>query len=101
MNARGLAGGVLGLLLPVDSIAVAAEPAERPAKPARTDVHGDPLPDGAVGRLGTVRMTQGGGVHTAAFSTDGRLIASAASWSATVWDVESGQELPQFKGKLL
>jgi WD40 repeat protein len=56
----------------------------------------DPLPPGAVARLGTARFKHVPGwyVHAAAFSPDGRRIASASRGSAEVifWDAANGKE---------
>jgi RNA polymerase sigma factor (sigma-70 family) len=66
----------------------------------RRDLHGDPLPDGAVHRLGTVRFRQTF-VAGVTCSTDGKLMASTQfirlgtdpKWTyAAVWDAE-GREL--------
>jgi RNA polymerase sigma factor (sigma-70 family) len=66
--------------------------AEGPTQ-ARTDRYGDPLPPGALARLGTVRLRQGGAL---AFLPDGRsLIAGGFGNTRLVrlWQVPGGKEL--------
>src|SRR5262249_42841817 len=60
---------------------------ERP----RTDAHGDPLPPGAVARLGTVRFRHEGWIGGIALSPDGRTLAATAGKSAAFWDVSTGR----------
>jgi WD40 repeat protein len=79
--------------------------AEAPQKPRR-DALGDPLPDGAVARLGTLRLKHGpfsgppfsnSIVDKIVFSPDGKRFASLDLYnSATVrlWDAATGKELP-------
>src|SRR5262245_12292952 len=56
----------------------------------RTDRDGDPLPDRALTRFGTVRFRIGTG-GPFALSSDGKSLA-IASWSGiTIWDTESGR----------
>jgi RNA polymerase sigma factor (sigma-70 family) len=65
---------------PVKDTPNKSEPAPAPpvAKPPpRVDLHGDPLPPGAVTRLGTLRLRQADGVSAFAFSPDGKLLATA------------------------
>jgi RNA polymerase sigma factor (sigma-70 family) len=64
------------------------------ADPAR-DLFGDPLPPGAIARLGTVRF-RGDPAHVA-FSPDGKWIATAGySATAYLWDAATGKELHRF-----
>jgi WD40 repeat protein len=91
-----LGHAVLGAPLP----ATGAEPPN--AQPGgRTDRYGDPLPAGAVARLGTVRLRCGGEVDSVAISPDGKLVAAAATLgSVRVWDTETAQEVDRFKDKI-
>ena len=92
---------VLGLLL-VSSIALQLAPsrAEGPTTPARTrcDALGDPLPDGAIFRVGTTRLRPGkdnfGKVVDASFSPDGRRLAVTFGRDAVrLFDAISGRSL--------
>jgi WD40 repeat protein len=88
---------------------VNAQEAKSKADLVRTDRLGDPLPDGAVARLGTLRLWQRGNIASIALSPDGKLAATGSSWlhrrtgpgsssgsaegRVRIWDVATGKEL--------
>jgi RNA polymerase sigma factor (sigma-70 family) len=71
----------------------AAKPEAGPAKPAATDRHGDPLPDGALARLGTVRLRHKG-MHwqTIAFSPDSKtMFTGGEDGKIRLWELTTGK----------
>lgn len=68
-----------------------------PARP-RVDRNGDPLPAGAVARLGTNRFRHMHTISSLAYSGDGTRLLSG-SWDGTVryWDAATGVEIHRFK----
>ncbi|HEV3445664.1 MAG TPA: WD40 repeat domain-containing protein [Gemmataceae bacterium] len=65
----------------------------------RTDRLGDPLPEGALARLGTGRFRSGSMMYQAGFSPDGKFVAGASAGGGIVlWDVANGKEVQRFLG---
>jgi RNA polymerase sigma factor (sigma-70 family) len=68
-------------------------------KAEQTDRHGDPLPPGALVRLGTVRFRHGNAIRSVAFSPDGKTIVTSGHDDAlSFWDAETGREGKRFEG---
>jgi WD40 repeat protein len=62
------------------------------AEPAR-DRFGDPLPEGAVARLGSLRLRHRHSVQVGDFSADGKLVAAFDGGNSIIfWDATSGRE---------
>jgi WD40 repeat protein len=82
--------------------------------PPKTDLLGDPLPSGAVARLGTVRLRHTHTIYAVAYSPDGKILAAAdgvgiadhrgLSWHGPaegiihLWDPKTGKELHRLVG---
>ena len=78
---------VLLLALP-DVYGEEPKPAQLP--PPRLDLFGDPLPPGAVARLGTMRLRY---AACMAFSPDGKIVATAQHHAVHLWDAATGKHL--------
>jgi WD40 repeat protein len=77
------------LLLLIASLATAPTAAAEP----RLDLHGDPLPEGAIARLGTLRLRHPLADHIS-YTPDGReLITSGDDGMVRVWEAASGKLL--------
>jgi RNA polymerase sigma factor (sigma-70 family) len=74
---------------------VLASPDQPPVgQPLRLDLHGDPLPPGALARLGTVRKRHPGAGPVVVLP-DGRSLASIGQ-TVKVWDLATGKLLREF-----
>jgi RNA polymerase sigma factor (sigma-70 family) len=88
---------------PGERAPVARQP-EVENRSARADLYGDPLPPGAIARLGTARFRQGAPVACLAFAPDGKTLATGGNYlegsdrAVWLWDVPSGKEVRRFLG---
>jgi RNA polymerase sigma factor (sigma-70 family) len=75
--------------------APAALPSPQPR--ARLDLHGDPLPAGALARLGTIRFRHSYFTGGVVFSPDGKKLATLGGNSSArplvIWDAQTGRQL--------
>jgi WD40 repeat protein len=63
------------------------------------DVHGDPLPEHVLARMGTVRFRHGDRTTSVAFAPDGKTVASAGDDGAVcLWNAATGQLLHKLEG---
>src|SRR5262245_47942906 len=67
-------------------------------QPPKVDQHGDPLPPGAIARLGTVRWRHGDGAIFVAFLPGGKaLLTVGRDETVRKWDVATGKERRRFR----
>ena len=79
---------------------VFANSAPGAGEPAKLDRHGDPLPDGAITRLGTTRLCHKGEVLALAFSADNSvLVTSGLDDTVCVWQVSGGKKQLELKAR--
>lgn len=105
--AAGVIAGGTGAIVPwtlgQGQLETSSQEPPRPAadaadRPAGADLFGDPLPPGAVARLGTVRWRHGGWITAVVVSPDGRTIVSAAGRTIHLWDAATGKERRRLLG---
>jgi hypothetical protein len=80
--------------------AAKAEATERPKSEkqlaTRTDRYGDPLPEGAIARIGTTRFRDSSNVYSVCYSPDGKILASIGSAGVRMWNAVTGKELQNY-----
>jgi RNA polymerase sigma factor (sigma-70 family) len=77
----------------------AAEPPPAPPSTARTDRFGDPLPAGALVRLGTLRFRHGAQVRAILFTPDDQLLIAAGTDDTICFlDRQTGRQLRRLAG---
>jgi WD40 repeat protein len=75
-------------------------PAFAAGGPARVDRQGDPLPAGALARLGTLRLRHGTNVTQVAFLPGGKAMLTVSQDNVVrLWDMESGKAIHRFGKK--
>ena len=80
-SGRAAMAAAVGWLL-LSTVAIGAEN-------PKTDRYGDPLPPGALVRMGTCRFRPGEPIYDAAFSPDGRILATVGH-NVCFWDATTG-----------
>src|SRR5437667_8450549 len=63
----------------------------------RADHFGDPLPAGAIGRLGTLRLRHGARVSKVCFLPDAKTLASLGNGTVLLSDLHTGKERKYFQ----
>jgi WD40 repeat protein len=77
-----------------DDAATISRAAQEAKPPIALDAFGDPLPAGAMARIGSVRWQHGSSVHFVTMPPDGKTVISAANDRfVRIWDMGTGKEL--------
>jgi RNA polymerase sigma factor (sigma-70 family) len=99
----GVAAAGAAMLVPRAPLSPIAQ-AERPADPpkanakaaVRVDRYGDPLPEGAISRLGTTRLRHSVFVSWLQFTPDGQSLISQGGDGIRIWKVDTAEQLHHF-----
>src|SRR5579871_3705874 len=70
--------------------------AEEPVAKPRLDRFGDPLPEGAVARMGSGRMRQGSSIRSLSFTPDGKSLVAGGYGQVYLWDAATGKRRRRF-----
>jgi RNA polymerase sigma factor (sigma-70 family) len=80
--------------LPSDQVGVPVTSLPPPANAnpeVHLDAHGDPLPDGAQARLGTIRLRAGYPIYNVAFGADGTTLGAGSDGCVRLWQTATGK----------
>jgi WD40 repeat protein len=92
--------GVLLAAAVLFSAAPAQDKGDKGDKVKQLDAHGDPLPEGALNRIGSIRLRHNGGIGLLSFAADGKsLLSLGGDQTFRRWDVATGKELSRFEKK--
>src|SRR5215468_5607291 len=80
------------LLIGLFATGAAVPPATTAPPAARTDLLGDPLPDGALARVGTLRFRHFATIVSVAYAPDGKSVATGGRDGVRVWDAATGRQ---------
>jgi WD40 repeat protein len=79
-------------------IAVAGAPGADPSHSGKVDQAGDPLPAGAIARIGTTRYRLGGTFNQVFLTPDGAIaIGNAAGQDVVFWEAATGKRVDSFQ----
>jgi RNA polymerase sigma factor (sigma-70 family) len=81
-----------------DRVVAVDDPSPDEGPKARADRFGDPLPDDAIVRIGTMRFRHGHYIHAITFAPDGRRLLSCGGDGVRVWDTATGREQRHLTG---
>ena len=99
LNALAILAMTAGVLLAGAALLAFQPPHPAKSESPRLDAYGDPLPPGAIARLGTERLRQGFMTYAAVFSPDGKTVAStSAGQGICLWEAATGKQIHRFEG---
>jgi WD40 repeat protein len=97
-HATLLAKCVAVVVFLVATVVAGPSASQEPQSPAKGDTYGDPLPDGALTRLGTVRWRHADAVTFVAFLPDGKAVLTGAQDNTLrLWARATGKEIRRFR----